>query len=82
MTELDVSNHTLNTSTSKQKFSFPKTDRFKNQATILYSFIIKDARIYMKYQVPKVVVRLPSDMAIKIWELDRISSYHPWGLIH
>jgi hypothetical protein len=28
MAELDVSNHSLNTSTSKQKFTFPKTDRF------------------------------------------------------
>lgn len=35
MAELDTSNHSLNNSSSKQKFSFPKTDRFKNQTKIL-----------------------------------------------
>lgn len=30
MAELDVSNHSLNTSSSKQKFSFPKTQRFRD----------------------------------------------------
>jgi hypothetical protein len=29
MAELDASNHTLNLSTSKQKYSFPKTKRFQ-----------------------------------------------------
>lgn len=29
MAELDTSLHTLNNSTSKQKFSFPKTQRFR-----------------------------------------------------
>lgn len=36
MAELDVSNHSLNTSTSKQKFTFPKTDRFHLQQKIKY----------------------------------------------
>ena len=35
MTDLDTSNHTLNTSTSKQKFSFPKTSRFGNDKKLL-----------------------------------------------
>lgn len=37
MAELDVSAHSLNTSTSKQKFTFPKTDRFHQQQKLKYS---------------------------------------------
>jgi hypothetical protein len=29
MADLDASNHSLNLSTSKQKYSFPKTKRFQ-----------------------------------------------------
>lgn len=36
MAELDVSNHSLNTSTSKQKFTFPKTDRFHQHQRFKY----------------------------------------------
>jgi hypothetical protein len=35
MAELDLSQHSLNTSSSKQKFSFPKTDRFGNRQRAL-----------------------------------------------
>ena len=36
MAELDSSNHTLNLSTSKQKYSFPKTKRFQSNDKSLY----------------------------------------------
>lgn len=36
MAELDTSHHSLNTSISKQKFSFPKTERFRSGQKILY----------------------------------------------
>lgn len=36
MAELDCSNHTLNLSTSKQKYSFPKTKRFMSNDKSLY----------------------------------------------
>jgi hypothetical protein len=35
MAELDASNHSLNLSTSKQKYSFPKTKRFAGQERTL-----------------------------------------------
>ena len=31
---LDLSNHNLNNSSSKQKFSFPKADRFKYNKSV------------------------------------------------
>lgn len=36
MAELDTSNHTLNLSSSKQKYSFPKTKRFQSTSKPLY----------------------------------------------
>lgn len=36
MADLDLSGHMLNTSTSKQKFSFPKTQRFSSRNNVLY----------------------------------------------
>ncbi len=36
MAELDTSNHTLNLSSSKQKYSFPKTKRFQSNSKPLY----------------------------------------------
>lgn len=42
----------------------------------------KDAKICMKCPAPEAVGLLHLATAIKIWELDRISLYHPWELIH
>lgn len=37
MAELDLSKHSLNFSQSKQKYSFPKTKRFADKHSALYS---------------------------------------------
>lgn len=50
MADLDTSNHTLNNSTSKQKFSFPKGDRFRNGHKILYAFCLYRCDSY--YEIP------------------------------
>ncbi len=68
MTDLDTSNHTLNTSTSKQKFSFPKTQRFRSGQKILYSLIHSAAIATMRSQTPEPVEQPHSDTATRIWE--------------
>lgn len=66
MADLDTSNHTLNTSTSKQKFSFPKGDRFRNGHKILYEFPYSDAIVIMKFLAREQAEQLRSATAIKI----------------
>ncbi len=60
MAELDVSNHSLNTSTSKQKFTFPKTDRFHLQQKLKYSKVYEAARASTISLVRELTDQLPS----------------------
>ena len=55
-----MSSHTLNTSSSKMKFSFPKTDRFGPTRRSAYRNIHLDATRTMKYHLPRVKEVLPS----------------------
>lgn len=50
MAELDTSTHLLNNSSSKQKFSFPKTERFRNNQKLLY--LQDNHRCDHYYEVP------------------------------
>lgn len=52
MAELDTSNHILNNSTSKQKFSFPKTQRFGQGSKTLYFQFNSDVIVTTKYPPP------------------------------
>ncbi len=74
MAELDLSGHLLNNSSSKQKFSFPKTERFRMQQKILYLTNHIDAIATIKYPVraPVEPPHLASD--IRILDSSRISS--------
>lgn len=77
MAELDLSAHLLNNSTSKQKFSFPKTERFRMQQKILYPIPHIDVIATTKSQA-LVPAGLPlSDLDIKILDWRMISSLHP-----
>lgn len=67
MTDLDTSNHSLNNSSSKQKFSFPKTDRFRMQGKILYILSHSDAIVSMRYQVPAQAGLRRSATGTKLW---------------
>ena len=67
MTDLDTSNHSLNTSTSKQKFSFPKTDRFRMHGKMLYSMFYIDVIVSMIFPLLAQAGPLLSDTATKLW---------------
>ena len=79
MTDLDTSNHSLNTSTSKQKFSFPKTDRFRMHGKMLYSMFYIDVIVSMIFPLLAQAGPLLSDTATKlwVWEINVIS--HQWA---
>jgi len=68
MTDLDTSNHSLNTSTSKQKFSFPKTDRFRMHGKMLYAMLDADVIVSMIFPPLAQVGLLLSVMATKLWD--------------
>ena len=68
MTDLDTSNHSLNNSSSKQKFSFPKTDRFRMQHKILYTLLHLDVIVSMTFLILEQAEQLHSVTAIKPWE--------------
>lgn len=65
---LDLSNHNLNNSSSKQKFSFPKASRF-DSSRFLYFFHHADAIRFIKCQALETGGQHPSVMEIRIWEL-------------
>jgi hypothetical protein len=66
MAELDLSGHLLNNSSSKQKFSFPKTERFRMQQKILYPHHHIDAIATTKSPAPAPAGPPPSDSDIRI----------------
>jgi hypothetical protein len=68
MTDLDTSNHSLNTSTSKQKFSFPKTDRFRMHGKILYTIIDVDVIVSMIFPLLVQAGPLLLAMVTKPWD--------------
>lgn len=77
MAELDLSAHILNNSTSKQKFSFPKTERFRMQQKILYPLPHIDAIATTKSPAPAPAGPPHSDLDIRILDSRMISSSHP-----
>ena len=68
---LDLSTHGLNNSSSKQKFSFPKANRF-DSLKLQYIWSHKDAIHFIKCPAPVQDELHLLDMAIKILELDKI----------
>lgn len=69
MADLDLSGHMLNTSTSKQKFSFPKTQRFSSRNNVLYIRVYSAVIVSMKCHRPETVEQLHLDMGRKILDL-------------
>lgn len=66
MADLDLSGHMLNTSTSKQKFSFPKTQRFSSRNNVLYGWLYSAVIVSMKCHPLAIVGQPLSDMGRKI----------------
>jgi hypothetical protein len=62
--------HSLNNSISKQKFSFPKTERFKSNDKLLYYLhLLLGAILIMKFQPLKLIEPPHSAMEKSQWEL-------------
>jgi hypothetical protein len=78
MAELDLSHHSLNNSSSKQKFSFPKTQRFRDPNT-LYLRRHAAATASMMPLASGAAVLPPSDTATRIWVYEMIDAWLPWG---
>ena len=75
MAELDTSAHLLNTSSSKQKFSFPKTERFRNGQKILYNHPKADVIATIKYlELEPVELHLLATGA-KTWASEMINLF-------
>lgn len=74
MAELDVSNHSLNTSSSKQKFSFPKTQRFRDNNKSLYVLDHSVVIASIKCLASGAVEPPPSGMGIRILDSRSIST--------
>lgn len=68
MADLDVSNHSLNLSTSKQKYSFPRTKRFQGHEKALYSLAYPAAMNFTPSPPPSPRGPPCSDTAIRLWE--------------
>ena len=64
MTELDTSTHLLNNSSSKQKFSFSKTERFRNGQKILYALVNIVAIAFMIF-LEQELIELPHLVMVK-----------------
>lgn len=75
MAELDTSAHLLNTSSSKQKFSFPKTERFRNGQKILYSHPKADVIATIKYLELEPVEPPLLAMGAKTWASEMINLF-------
>ncbi len=69
MADLDVSNHSLNLSTSKQKYSFPRTKRFEGHEKPLYLITHAAATNYTPSPIPCPKEPLCSDTVIRQWGL-------------
>jgi hypothetical protein len=67
MAELDLSHHTLNNSSSKQKFSFPKTLRFRDTHNPLYVLFKVVVTASTMRPVHGAAEPPPSAMATRIW---------------
>ena len=83
MAELDTSLHTLNNSSSKQKYSFSKNDRFRYTKPTLFS-PHAEAMSCIKSPPPGPAGSLPSAMAKRTWAWGLINLYPPlaptsWG---
>lgn len=77
MAELDVSAHSLNTSTSKQKFTFPKTDRFHQQPKLKYYNAYGVARASTTSRVRALTDRLPSATGRRTSGCGKINGFLP-----
>lgn len=67
--DLDLSNHNLNNSSSKQRFSFPKASRFYS-SKLLYFFPHIDVIRFIKFPLEGQEEQLPLVMEIKTWEYE------------
>ena len=75
MAELETSTHLLNNSTSKQKFSFPKTSRFGPGQKILYKYSNLVAIAIIKFLVLEPIELPPSVMEEKTWASEMTSLF-------
>lgn len=67
MADLDASKHSLNLSSSKQKYSFPRTKRFQGREKALYLLTHSAAMNFTPFPRPSPKEPLCSDMERRRW---------------